>query len=205
MIVLDQLEQGSYEWHKQRLGVLTASVMDQLFTPTGKPSSQRERLICRLAAEIRKGEPVEEFMGNRATDMGLLLEPEAMDLFALTTGLQPQRVGFVLRDESGRVGCSPDWMLKDDSGEWVASGEMKCPYLATHFMYVRAGVVPQKYVPQTQFQLWVTGLDHGYFISYNPDAEIFIKKYEPDPIWMDRFDEEVPKVIAEVDRTMELA
>jgi len=50
MITLD-IEQGTEEWSKARLGIPTASCFDKLVTTKGEPSKQAQKYMWQLAAE----------------------------------------------------------------------------------------------------------------------------------------------------------
>lgn len=197
MIVSDNKIQGSAEWLRDRLGVLTASQIDRLLTPTLKLSSQRRGLLCKLIAEKMLGEPVEDFGGTYWTDRGNELEQEAGAYFSLQTGLRYEAVGLVYRDDNKICGCSPDGLVASDSGEIVAGLEIKCPKATTHVESLLSGDVP-KYTPQVQYSLWVTGLPAWYFMSYYPGLPPVLKRVEPDPEYQKAFDEHVPVFTAEL-------
>ena len=61
MIIHDQCEQGSDEWHVLRSGLISASSASEIFTPTGKPATgaKVDNYINRLIAERVMGKPVE--------------------------------------------------------------------------------------------------------------------------------------------------
>lgn len=201
MIVVPNLEQGSAAWIKTRLGVLTASRAELLVTPTGKLSSQRERLLNELAFESLIGEPADEFKGNFWTERGKELEDEAASYFAVVTDLDPKAVGFVYRDESKTCGCSPDMLVPDADGNWVAGVELKCPKGSTHIGYLR-NLDKDPYIQQVQFSLWVTQLPAWYFMSYYPGLRPVLKRHEPDPAWQSAFDEHVLTFLAELQQVI---
>ena len=202
MIVIPNLIQGSDEWIRTRLGVLTASQIGKLITPTGKLSSQRDSLACTLAAEAVLGEPVDDFGGTYWTDRGSALEDQAGAYFALQTGLEPKAVGFVYRDETETCGCSPDWLVPDGS-DYVCGVEVKCPKAATHVEYL-IDKEAKKYTQQVQLALWVTGLPKWYFMSYFPGLPPLLKEVEPDQKWQKAFDDHVPGFLAEIETIKEV-
>ena len=75
--------QGSREWHQARLGLVTASEVNRIITPTGKPAKNdtSRAYMHKLLAEWALGEPVEEWQGNAWTERGLELEGEALAAF----------------------------------------------------------------------------------------------------------------------------
>lgn len=193
MIRLD-VEQGSPEWVAARLGVVTASALDKVLTPsTLKPSKQAETYLCDLVAEWVQGQPSDEFGGTYWTERGHALEDRARASFEFLTGRQVRSCGFVYRDDSRTAGCSPDGLVYD--GQDVVAGlELKVPKLATHLRYWRAGRLPTQYRLQIQGCLWVTGLPRWYFMSYGvePNVPPLVLAVEPEPDVQAALDEVVP-------------
>jgi len=73
------------------------------------------------------------------------------------------------------AGASPDGLIGEDG-----LLEIKCPLAHTHVGYLREGVLPPKYIPQVQGQLWVTGRQWCDFVSYHPELKIMIVRVERD-------------------------
>lgn len=196
MIILMEMIQGSREWIEARLGVLTASQVSKLVTPTGKLSASRTDLLCSLIAEKLTGEPADDFAGTYWTDRGQALEDDAGAYFSLQTGMDPTAVGFVYKDDTKRAGCSPDWLVY--MGEDPICGvEVKCPKAATHVRYL-LDEKADKYMPQIQFSLWVTDLPVWWFMSYHPGMPPLLRQFEPDKDWQAAFDKHVPIFLDEV-------
>ena len=167
--------QQSEEWFSIRKGRPTASQFKKIITPAkGELSKQASGYIIELIAECFCP-TYAAFIGNNWTDRGNELEPEARKAFEDHTGLFVEQVGFVTQGDNGAwkhaVGCSPDGLLKDDSGEYVAGLEIKCPSPATHVEYVLNGVLPDEYKPQVHGSLAVTGLPRWHFWSYYPGMQ----------------------------------
>ena len=85
---------------------------------------------------------------------GKILEPEAFDYYGLITDLKPVTVGFVYRDDSRTVGCSPDALVGDDG-----LLELKCKrtevVLGLSDKDTLTDMPKENYV-QVQGQIWVT-------------------------------------------------
>lgn len=157
-----QCKQGDTSWLLARLGVVTASEISNLITPTGA---------------IRKGEKVETYLYQKlaervlgltgsipptwAMDQGSLLETMAIPFLEFSFDWKIERVGFCLSDD-GKVGCSPDGLIGEDGGV-----EIKCPQATNHVRYLTEGVVPEDYIAQVNFSLYVTGRKWWDFVSYN--------------------------------------
>lgn len=156
-------QQGTPEWFSARLGLPTASEFDKILTPTGKPSTQWEAYANRLLAEMLVGKPVDSFEGNGWTERGNELEPEAAKFYEFTNEIETLTVGFVTNDE-GTYGCSPDRLVGNDG-----LLELKCPAPHTHIQYLLDKKIDQKYYPQVQGQLLVTGRAWVDLVSYHPE------------------------------------
>lgn len=157
------MEQRSEAWFRARAGRLTASNFHRVLTPSGKDSSQwRELAIEMCCSRIRPDEIQGE--GNRHTDRGEELEPEAREEFSRIMGLEVEQVGFIVQDNE-LVGCSPDGMIKIN-GQYAAGVELKCPLAKNHAKYLLDGVLPGQYKAQVHGSMIVTGLPYWYFMSY---------------------------------------
>lgn len=203
-----QVLQGSPEWHALRLGVLTASRASNLLTPAKLTlSKSRDALMAKLLHEWLTGASAEEFGGNKWTEHGHEHEGAAGDWFASVTGEQLERIGFVFRDDTRTVGCSPDLWRPGEYGV-----ELKCPAGWTHIQWLADGGVPREYVMQVQFSLWVTHLPRWYFMSYaaspsdgwlapwKPGAYLppLLVEVAPDARYQDALSEHVPTFVAEM-------
>ena len=168
-------EQGSPEWFSARLGVPSASEFDSIITPKkGELAAAHETYIDRLIDEAIRVDAKRKFQGNADTDRGHELEPEARELYAFMRDVEPQTVGFVLRDD-GAAGCSPDALIGK-----VGGLEIKCPDGPQHVGYLRAGALPDKYKPQVHGNLLITGRDWWDFMSYCPGHKPLIVRVVPD-------------------------
>lgn len=177
MKIWPEMVQGSDEWFKARTGRPTASNFERIITPTGKDSSQWEGFAIDLVADCIRPDML-DFIGNKHTDRGNELEPEARESFSKIMGLEVQQVGFVTRDD-GIVGCSPDGLIYQ-KGKPVAGLELKCPLAKNHAKYLVEGVLPKDYAPQVHGGMAVTGLDFWYFMSYCQGMAPFIIRVERD-------------------------
>jgi putative phage-type endonuclease len=172
MTIWPEMEQGSEDWFRARKGRLTASQMAKVITPTGKLSSQWEKLAIRLAGECVKPNEIPAFLGNIHTDRGHEMEPVAREWFAEWSGLDVRTVGFVTKDDNPVLGCSPDALIyKKDKP--VCGLEIKCPLIENHALYHYEGGVPEQYRAQVHGSMVVTGLREWWFVSFNEGTEPF--------------------------------
>lgn len=177
-LVHESVEQGSEEWFQIRKGRATASKASMVLTPTGRPSSSRVKYMRQLTAECLVDDPL-EFMGNKFTDWGNEHEAEAREFFQARTGLTVKEVGFCTRPDK-IIGCSPDGLILDESGQWAGGLEIKCPSRDKHVEYVMEGELPSEYKLQVHWSLAVTKLPYWYFVSYFPGLEPLILKVDAD-------------------------
>lgn len=180
--VLDDLLQGTEEWHDARRGILTASVVGQLITPgTIRPASndKSRALTVQLAAERITGwtEPVwvTEDM-QRGTDD----EPVARDLYSEHFAPVTE-VGFMVEDRWGfPIGFSPDGLVGDDGLIEAKSRRSK-----KHLQTILADEVPPENMAQIQCGLLVSGRQWCDYLSYCSGMPLWRKRVEPDPKWHD--------------------
>jgi exodeoxyribonuclease (lambda-induced) len=172
MIVLD-VEQGSMEWVRARIGIPTSSRFDNIVTPAKlAPSRSQETYLCELLAEWMMGETTDPFVGEWM-ERGHELEPQAVDYYEMHRNIDTQKVGFIYRDESRMTGCSPDRLVGDDGGL-----EIKCPSPKVHVQYMLEPA--RKYYCQVQGSLWITGRKWWDFLSFHPDMPPVIRRFERD-------------------------
>ena len=188
-------EQRSPEWFAARLGIPTASNFAKLITPTGKPCASADGYINELAAERITGKRVEIYV-NEAMQRGTDLEPEARSFFEFVTNFTVDEAPLCLHDTLD-AGASPDGFVGN------ALLEIKCPSGSTQVEYLRAGILPPKYIPQVQGQLWITGKASAYFISYHPDFKPLIIQVERDEEFILKLEVEVVKALLKIKEFME--
>ena len=164
-MIISEIQQGSPEWLKIRIGKLSASNFSRIITATGKPSSSADAYINQLIAELLTGETT-PFHQTEWMARGSELEPMARANFSLDTGLDVLETGFIM-DDTKSWGCSPDGLIAKDSGL-----EIKCPKPETHIGYWRnpqSGV--KRYMQQIQGCMLVTGRSSWWFYSFHPDLK----------------------------------
>ena len=177
MIVID-VDQGSEQWLNARKGRATASEFNKILTPLGKMSSQSVGYMRKLARECVCDDPL-EFSGNKYMDWGTEHEDEARKVYQELTGNVVKEVGFCCRDDRV-VGCSPDGLIIDESGEYIGGLEIKCPSVDKHIEYLMEGVLPKDYKIQVHGSMAVTGLPWWDFMSYFPGLNPLIIRVERD-------------------------
>jgi hypothetical protein len=170
-------EQGSGDWLKARCGMLTSSDIEKILTPTLKvASNEKERQhLYELLAQRATNYVEPSYISN---DMlrGETEEIRARDLYAARFA-PVEQVGLITNDRLGfAVGYSPDGLVGADGQIEVKSRRQK--YQAQTIVEM---VVPQDYVLQVQFGLFVTERKWCDFISYSNGMPMFIARVYPDP------------------------
>lgn len=189
--------QGSEEWKRARLGVVTGSGFDKILTnKTLKPSAQSEDYLAQLVAETILGAPLDD-VSSQYMDRGTELEPEARNWYAFHRDADVDQVGFITTDD-GRVGCSPDGLVGADLGL-----ELKCPSAKTHVMYARKPeALVMAYRGQIQAGMYVTGRKAWDIVSYNPIMEPVIVRCEPDKAYLAALEPVLAAFLADLDATL---
>jgi hypothetical protein len=182
LIELPDLEQGTEEWHDQRRGIVTASVVGQLVTTkTLKPASNdvSRGLTRLLVAERITGWTDPTYVSD---DMlrGIEDEPRARDKYA--EHYAPVReTGFMIREDNGvKLGYSPDGVVGDDGLIEVKSRRQK-----KHLETILADEPPAENMAQMQCGLLVSGREWCDYISYCGGMPLWVKRVYPHPHWFD--------------------
>lgn len=171
MRIID-VEQGSQAWLDARVGVLTASVMDQVITPkTMKTSASMGKLVNRMLAEVTLGRSLDD-ASSLFIERGTQLEDEARRWYEFKRDVEVERVGLCLRDD-GLLGFSPDGLVGEDGGV-----EIKCPTAAVHMGYLLDGL--DQYYHQIMASLWISQRQWWDFVSYCPGLPPVLVRFHPD-------------------------
>lgn len=200
-MVISPHPQGSVEWLKARLGVVTASELDNLVTPEFKlrTGETPKSYLAKKVAEKLTG----DYMDGLSTfdmEQGTILEEEARPWLAMELDQDIEKAGLITR-EDGRAGCSPDGIM---CKEQVRVGvEIKCPKASTHAKYLLNGELPKEYAAQVHGSMYVTGLSKWFFVSYHRKMPKLVLLVERDETIQERIHEAVTKFIAEMDAALE--
>lgn len=181
--------QRSDAWFAARRGMLTASVVGSLVTPTLKVANNdtSRGVIAGLVAERVTGEVEQSGYMGPDVERGVLYEPVIRDRYAEVTGQTVTEVGFMIRTLPGgaRLGCSPDGLVGDDGGL-----EIKAPRAKGQVQTILADAVPPQYVAQVQASLLVTQRSHWDYCSAAA-GRLYVTRIHPDPSWHEAITEAV--------------
>lgn len=194
----NDLTQGSEEWLAARCGLLTASEMKLVLTPTLKiaKNDKTRAHVFELAAQriTRYVEPT--FIGD---DMlrGMADEIKARDLYARNYD-DVTEVGFVTNDKWGfTIGCSPDALVGDDGMLEIKSRRQKY-----QIETILAGTCPDDYLLQVQTALLVTERKWLDFISYSGGLPMVTMRVWPDDVVQSAILEAAGDFEAQVERSL---
>jgi putative phage-type endonuclease len=198
---MDEIIQGSPEWHAARLGRVTASrVADVIAKTKSGASASRGNYLAQLVAERLTGTAAESFT-NAAMQWGTDQEARAREAYAFFTGSTVSEIGFAPHPTIAIAGASPDGLV-DENG----LVEIKCPNTATHIETLLGSAIPAKYEAQMLWQMACTGRAWCDFVSFDPrmpaDMQLFIKRMPRDEERISKLENEVQDFLNEVGATV---
>lgn len=155
LVEIFDMPQGGDDWFEIRNGTLTSSNFSSVMAEG--EGLTRKGLLHRLAGERLSGIPAETYE-NAAMARGRAHEPLSLADYALTRGVEVQRVGFVRRTvrsigDDFVVGCSPDGIVDPDGG--IESKSMKPELIVA--MAEGGSKFPTQFRAQVQGNMWVMG------------------------------------------------
>ena len=163
-------EQGTNEWHAERLGIATASQFNKIMTTKQLKRAKSDYLYL-LAAEAITQKPQEEIFDNHHMARGRELESCAVALYELDYDVEVTQVGLCKQLPESMIGFSPDGLINDD--ENPGGLEIKCPQLKKHLQYFHENKLPDEYAHQVYGSLLLSGRKYWDFMSYSEDYAPF--------------------------------
>lgn len=184
--IYPDLEQGSEAWLAARCGLITASTIGKLLTPTLKVADNETSrgITYTLAAERITGtvDPVyPSFDMQRGTDD----EPFARIAYA-EHHAPVHEVGFMVRElgDGVRLGYSPDGLVGDDGLIEVKSRKPK-----EQVRTILSDRVPPYNMAQLMAGLLVSGREWVDYVSYAAGLPLYVRRVYPDPAWFNAITE----------------
>lgn len=190
------MEQGTLEWHKARLGRVTASRIADVMMKhtTAGYQNYRAQLIC----ERLTGQPTETFT-SAAMQHGTDTEPQARAVYTMNTGNTVDEVGFIPHPSIEMAGASPDGRVLD-----IGLVEIKCPQPAEHIRTLTGGAIKRQYLLQMQWQMACTGVGWCDFVSFSPalpdEMQLHVTRVDADPKLIEEITEAVTAFLVDVDK-----
>lgn len=168
------IEQGTPEWLAMRRGIITATGVQHILTPTGKTSKSdaTRKYLHQLVAERILGDSEPTYVSS---DMGrgTMLEPYAREIYSAHRAPVTECGFITLNDDNGRpvAGYSPDGLVGDDGLIEIKS---------RHAKYTVGSIInrdmPSEHVLQVQTGLAISGRQWCDFISYTPGLPLFVHR-----------------------------
>lgn len=189
--IYDELIQGSDEWFQARCGLLTASEMKLIITPTLKiANNDKTRAhVYELAAQRVTNYTEPSYIGD---DMLRGWEDEGRAKAKYSEYYAPiNDVGFITNDKFGfTIGYSPDGLVGDD-------GLVECKSRRQKFQMevITSNKVPEEHIIQCQTALLVSERKWIDYISYCGGMPMCVIRVKPD--------EEIQKAIIEASTVFE--
>lgn len=164
----DFIQQGSLEWHLERVGCITASnawkVLDR--TAKGLPTAEYKNYVWQLVIERLTGRPTDSYV-TPAMQWGIDNEEGARAFYSELNEVEVEEVGIVTYQKQPILKCSPDGLVNHDG-----LVELKCLSTRNHLEARLSGEPPHQYLIQCQFQLMVTMRDWCDLAFYDPRLPI---------------------------------
>lgn len=176
LTIYEELEQGSDEWLEARRGLITASELNLILTPTLKIANNDNTRAhaYELAAQRITGYTEPKYIGDNAL-RGWRDEITARELYSerFSTALE---IGGMCRDfGSFRLWASPDGLVGEEGGIEVKSRIQK-HQLAT----IIDGEVPKEHILQVQANLMVSGREWWDYVSFCGGMPLWVIRVLPD-------------------------
>ncbi len=172
-----EVDQGSDEWLAMRRGILTASEMSRIITPTLKVAANDKSRAHELeiAAQRISGYVEPNYVSDEML-RGIEDEFYARQLYAEHYA-PVEQTGFITNDKLGfLIGYSPDGLVGDDGLIEIKSRRQRFQVET-----IASDEVPTEYMIQLQTGLLVTERQWIDFISYSGGLPMFVKRVEPIP------------------------
>jgi len=194
------LQQGTEEWFKIKLGVVSASKVSDMMTAKGEIANNKtsRRYATEIAAERILGF---KEASRSSYDMwrGTMQEPIAREIYDDNCD-KTKECGFVTSEYLGiPIGVSPDGLVDHDGGI-----EIKSKIAVFQLQTILSGEVPAEHINQIQTFLLVTGRKWCDYVQYSNALPLFVCRVYPDEVRREQilralgaFEEVVQEIIDE--------
>jgi hypothetical protein len=190
-------QQLSEAWFHTKLGVVSSSSFSDAVAKKG--TATRDTYMCKLISEVCTG--VIEEINTKHMDWGTQHEIAARSAyeFAADTKLIP--LTFVFKDNTFRVGCSPDGIVSPTKG-----AEIKCPWNSTNYIKFLVGdAIKGEWTKQVQGAMWVMESDEWDVTMYDPRMKtkpLHTVTLHRDVEMHKQFDDLIPAFIEDMDKLL---
>jgi len=173
------VEQGSDQWLQLRCGILTASTIGKLITPTGRVAdNDTSRGVMQTLIAERISGHVEYTHPSFDMQRGTLDEPLARNMYA-EHHAPVDEVGFATREIDGlTLGASPDGLVGESGGLEIKSRNAK-----TQLRAFLENKVPTGNLAQVHTCMFVFDRSWWDYCSYAGGWPLFVKRVYRDEKW----------------------
>ena len=178
-LTIHNVEQGSQDWLDLRCGLLTASTIGRLLTPTGKlaDNDTARGVMQTLIAERISGH-VEYVHPSFDMQRGTMDEPYARELYAEQYA-PVEEVGFATLDVGPyKLGASPDGLVGKTGGIEIKSRQPK-----VQLRTILADTVPTTNLAQIHTCMYVFNREWWDYVSYAGGWPLYVKRVHRDEKW----------------------
>jgi len=196
------VEQGSDEWFRARLGLPTASHFSVIMATgrDGGDSMTRTQYLHRLAGEIVTDRVAEETFKSRAMERGKEMEPEAIADYERRKNVSVKRVGLGINFAGlRRCGASPDGLVGFDGG--LETKTMRPDLMIPLLM--KPKVLPPEHRAQVFGNMYVWERDHWDLKIYYPKMPDYTVRVYRDDVYIKELDNEIQRFNHELNRLVE--
>lgn len=178
-VKLHNVEQGTDEWLALRCGILTASNVSEIVTPTLKlaKDDKTRALVNKIAVQRITGIPEEGFTTDKML-RGHIDEEVARNIYAQKYAPVAE-VGFITNDRFPNFGYSPDGLVGSDGLIEVKSRDPHL-HMASITARERGDGIPKEYMAQIQAGLLLSGRAWCDFISFSHGLPMMVHRVYPD-------------------------
>lgn len=191
------MEQRSEAWFQVKLGVISASRFSEAVAK--KESATRLTYMAELVAQVCTS--VIEEQSFKQTEWGEQHEDAARSSYEFIAGVRVTPLGFAFKDNSFRVGCSPDGAIFP-----LKPNEIKCPWdTANYIKFLTEGIQKPEWRWQNQGTLYVLDADEIDVTQYDPRMKvkpihsIIVRR---DPEMQKKLEDTIPEFISDMDKML---
>lgn len=164
------VEQGTEEWHLEKMGMQSASHAE-IYLVNGKNEHNLGAglltYLDEIADKLAEQSPSFDSWSTASASWGIETEPQARREFSLRNMCGVREYGFISSKEY-RYGFSPDGIVLCLEGGLREGLEIKCFDSKNHIPIFLSKEPPKKVVAQCQFSMMVSGFDAWNAVFYDP-------------------------------------
>ena len=228
MIEIIDVEQGTPEWFKARMGLPTASRFSEILAEGGGERGLPQTVIdAMVKSGCTAAQLAAAMKGAKSRSAGAMRTRYLRDLAAEIIRASPEEEtytnahmerGKAMEDDArrmysfmmdaepqrvgfiknGRKGCSPDSLIGDNGGL-----EIKTALGAIQIERLQRGILPTEHVAQVQGSIWVAEREWWDFVSYSPGLPVLIVRAQRDEEYIAKLASAVDAFNEELDRLVD--